>query len=115
MVISLFGGLRVRAGMEEREARLSDRLYEVGRSMPGFISYKTYTAEDGEEIGVIRFDSRESLDAWAHEGEHLAAEAVAPEIYESFWVQDAETFREYTWEEGVHADQDLTSLFAETG
>jgi antibiotic biosynthesis monooxygenase (ABM) superfamily enzyme len=114
MVLNLFGDLRVRPGMEEREARLSDKLYEIVRAMPGFISFKTYTADDGEEVGIIRFDSRESLDAWAHEGEHLAAQAVAPEIYESFWVQDAETYREYTWKDGVHTDQDLTSLFAET-
>jgi hypothetical protein len=58
MVLNLFGGLRVRPGMEEREARLSDKLYEIVRAMPGFISYKTYTAEDGEEIGIIRFDTR---------------------------------------------------------
>ena len=114
MVLNLFGGLRVRPGMEEREARLSDKLYEIVRAMPGFISYKTYAAEDGEEIGIIRFDSRESLDAWAHEGEHLAAQAIAAEYYESFWVQDAETYREYTWKNGVHTDEDLTPVFAET-
>ena len=81
--------------------------------MPGFISSKSYTAEDGEEIGLIRFDSREALDAWAHEGVHGQAQAVAAGIYESFWVQDVETYREYTWEHGVHTDRDLTNLFRE--
>jgi hypothetical protein len=55
--------------------------------------------------------SRERVNATQ---EHLAAQAVAPEIYESFWVQDAETYREYTWKDGVHTDKDLASLFAET-
>jgi hypothetical protein len=38
---------------------------------------------------------------------------VAPDIYEYFWVRDAETNREYTWKDGVHTDCDLTALFAQ--
>ena len=69
--------------------------------------------DDGEEVGVIRFDSRESLDKWLHEGEQLAAHAGASEFYESFWVEDAETYREYAWQHGGHADAaDVTSLFS---
>ena len=111
MVICIFGNTIVKAGKEDAEAGWSARLEPILRSMPGFISSKSYTAEDGEEIGLIRFDSPESLYAWAHEGVHGQAQAVAGEIYESFWVQDVETYREYTWERGVHTDRDLTELF----
>jgi antibiotic biosynthesis monooxygenase (ABM) superfamily enzyme len=113
MVICIFGNTVVKPGKEEGEAQLSAKLEPILRAMPGFISYKNYVADDGEEIGLIRFDSRESLDAWAHEGVHGQAQAVAPEFYESFWVQDVETYREYTWERGVHTDGDLTPLFLE--
>ena len=113
MVICIFGNTIVKPEKEEAEATWSTRLESVLRAMPGFISSKYYTAEDGEEVGLIRFDSRESLDAWAHEGLHLRAQAIAPEIYERFWVQDVETYREYTWEAGVHTDGDLTELFLE--
>jgi heme-degrading monooxygenase HmoA len=114
MVICIFGDTIVKAGKEDAEAAWSARLDPVLRAMPGFISYKYYTAEDGEEIGLIRFDSRESLDAWAHEGLHLEAQAAAPRIFERFWVQDVETYREYSWEGGVHTDRDLTDLFRES-
>lgn len=113
MVICIFGNTIVKAGKEDAEAAWSAKLEPILRSMPGFISSKSYTSEDGEEIGLIRFESREALDAWAHEGLHARAQAVAPEIYERFWVQDVETYREYTWEHGVHADGDLTELFLE--
>ena len=113
MVICLFGNIIVKAGKEDEEAQLVDKLLPVLRSMPGFIGWKNYTAEDGEVIGLIRFDSRESLDAWAHEGRHLQIQKMAPEIYESFWIQDVETYREYTWENGNHVDGDLTYLFRE--
>ncbi len=80
MVICIFGNTIVKAGKEDEEAQLVDKLKPVLRSMPGFISWKNYTAEDGEVIGLIRFDSRESLDAWAHEGHHLQIQKMAPEI-----------------------------------
>jgi heme-degrading monooxygenase HmoA len=73
MVITLFGDIVVREGMEEREAAIADGLRPVLEAMPGFVSMKSYRADDGEELGVIRFDSRESLDAWMSEEAHSAA------------------------------------------
>jgi heme-degrading monooxygenase HmoA len=113
MIVTLFGDVVVRKGKEEGEARLSESLRPILEKMPGFISYKNYRADDGEEVGIIRFDTRASLEAWAHEGVHGAAQRVAPEFYESFWVQTAETYREYTWDNGTRSDGDLTELFAE--
>lgn len=113
MVIRVFGGIRVRPGMGDRERQFAEQLSSAVEAMPGFISRTTYPAADGEEVGVNRFDSRESLDNWIHEGEQLAAQAGASEFYESFWVVDAETYREYAWKDGGHADDaDVTSLFS---
>jgi heme-degrading monooxygenase HmoA len=115
MIISLFGGTVVRAGKEAEEARLGEELEAVLRSMPGFISYKEYVADDGEAVGIIRMDSREALDRWVHEGAHGEAQGIADDIYERFWVQSAETYREYTWVDGVRTDGDLTGLFGAPG
>ncbi len=114
MVITLFGNVVVVPGKEAEEAKLSNRLRPILERMPGFISYKVYVADDGEEVGIIRFDSREHLDAWAADGVHGAAQRIASDFYESFWVQTTETYREYRWKKGVHVDGDLTDLFAET-
>jgi antibiotic biosynthesis monooxygenase (ABM) superfamily enzyme len=80
MVIRVFGGTRVRPGMEDRERQFAEQLSSAVEAMPGFISRTTYPATDGEEVGVFRFDSRESLDNWLHEGEQLAAQAGASEF-----------------------------------
>lgn len=111
MVISLFGDTRVRPGMEERESRMVAKMEPILRAMPGFISYKSYRADDGEEVAIIRFETREQLEAWVHEGVHGEAQAIANDYYESFWIQTAETYREYTWRDGVHEDGDLADLF----
>jgi hypothetical protein len=56
--------------------------------------------------------SREALDA-VNEGVHGSTQTIADQIYERFCVQSAETFREYTWENGKRTDGELTSLFIE--
>jgi antibiotic biosynthesis monooxygenase (ABM) superfamily enzyme len=113
MIISLFGEVVVKPGKEADEARLTDKLSPILRSIPGFISSNSYRSDDGEEIGVIRMASRGALDAWVNEGMHASAQKIAHQIYERFWVQSAETFREYTWENGKRIDGDLTNLFIE--
>lgn len=111
MVITLFGDVRVRPGMEGEKGRRYDELLAATRSHAGFLSMKYYTAEDGERIGVIRFATRESLDQWLRYGPHVEAQEVGHAVYESFWIQSAETFREYRWEESERIEEDLTHLF----
>jgi heme-degrading monooxygenase HmoA len=111
MVITVFGDTVLKPGKEKAEGKLVEKLDPILRAMPGFISNKAFRGEDGEEIGIIRFDSRQSLDAWMQESLHAEAQNVADQIYERFWVQTAETYREYTWEYGKHTDGDLTRLF----
>ena len=113
MIICLFGGVRVLPGIKERERRLSKTVIESMRAADGFISYKAYTAHDGEAVGIVRFESQETLHSWAYGDLHLTIQAQAPDIYEFFWVQSADTYREYTWGAGVHTDADLTPLFTE--
>ena len=46
-----------------------------------------------------------------HEGEHAAAQKLGLEIYERFWIQTAETYRECRWEGDMRIEEDLTPLF----
>ncbi len=66
-----------------------ERLYGIVSSMPGFVSYKSYTAEDGESIGVIRFESRAALEAWRDHPEHRAAQRRGREqhFYASYDIE----------------------------
>jgi heme-degrading monooxygenase HmoA len=115
MIISLFGGTVVRPGAEDEEARWGERLEAILRAMPGFISYKTYAAEDGEEVSILRMASREALAEWVRQPDHRDAQGVAHTIYEQLWVQTAETYREAIYEGGEVVDRDLTDVFLEEG
>jgi heme-degrading monooxygenase HmoA len=87
----------MRDGADARaEADATDRMWSIVSEMPGFISYKSYTAEDGETIAVVRFESRGALDAWKYQPDHRATQDRArEEWFEEYWVQASETFREY--------------------
>lgn len=41
--------------------------------MPGYVSHKIFTAEDGERVTIVEFDSPEHQRAWALHPEHRAA------------------------------------------
>ena len=96
MIVVLFSiTMRDGAPIEEEESE-SERMWAIVSSMPGFISYKAYTAGDGETIAVVRFESREALDAWKLEPRHRRIQERAREaFYEQYWVQACETFRSY--------------------
>jgi heme-degrading monooxygenase HmoA len=47
---------------------------KLAEAMPGFISYKVYTSEDGERCSIIEFESHEQLLAWRHLPEHRKAQ-----------------------------------------
>jgi len=96
MIVVLFSiTMREGAPIEEEESA-SQRMWAIVSSMPGFISYKEYTAADGETIAVVRFESREALDAWKGEPRHRWVQEQGREsFYEQYWVQACEAFRSY--------------------
>lgn len=77
-------------------AQLGERMYELASSMPGFISYKDFAAEDGENVSVIEFDSLETLAAWRNHPEHKAAqERGRKEFFAEYRIQVCSPVRDY--------------------
>jgi heme-degrading monooxygenase HmoA len=52
---------------------LASEMLALAESMPGFLSYRSYRAEDGERCSVIEFESAEHLEAWRTHPRHRAA------------------------------------------
>jgi heme-degrading monooxygenase HmoA len=93
--------------------RASARMRELVATVPGFISYNSYRAEDGETVAIVRFDSEEALDAWRFHPEHREAQDKGRHCYyQEYWVQVCSTLREYRFS-GTGREQDLRTLFVE--
>jgi heme-degrading monooxygenase HmoA len=100
MVVVVFRS-RVRPESAERYYALADKMADIARSMPGFISYKGYFAEDGERVSIHEWETAEQLRAWREHPEHVKVQAIGR----------AEFYAEYTL---YVADAPRTSRFRRT-
>lgn len=93
---------RFRQGMEpetlaayEAEA---EKMTALSEKSPGFISRKTYVAEDGERMVVVLFENPEATAAWRNHPEHRKAQALGRELfYEEYAVLAGPVSRAYEW------------------
>jgi heme-degrading monooxygenase HmoA len=71
-------------------------MHELVETIPGFISIKGFTAEDGEEIDIVRFESEQALEAWRNQLEHRIVQALGrTALYDYYHVEAWCVFREY--------------------
>ena len=94
MIVTVFRS-RLMPGFQEEYVKLVDRMIELARSMPGYISHKGFTAEDGERCTIVEFESEEAQRAWRMNPEHREAQKKARDVYySSYSVQICELKRE---------------------
>ncbi|MEJ2459093.1 MAG: antibiotic biosynthesis monooxygenase [Novosphingobium sp.] len=63
------------------------RMAELARAQPGFVSYKTFSAEDGETVTISEWASEADARAWAGHSEHRAVQNRGRnEYYENYTV-----------------------------
>src|SRR5262249_54109281 len=80
--------LSPKTGASRRVRRPVDRMAELARTMPGYISHKGFFADDGERITIVEFEHEEGLPAWRRNPEHVAAQKLAREKhYTEYHVQ----------------------------
>jgi len=94
MVLVVFRS-RLRPENAEEFGALADEMMKIATSMPGFVSYKVFAAEDGERCSVIEFESEETLRAWRQHVEHRQAQERGRErFYAEYSLQVAVPDRE---------------------
>jgi heme-degrading monooxygenase HmoA len=68
---------------------------ELARAMPGYVSHKVFTADDGERVTIVEFADMESHSAWAEHAEHRAAQRQGrAEFYTEYKLQICDVKRE---------------------
>ncbi|HVV63453.1 MAG TPA: antibiotic biosynthesis monooxygenase [Pseudolabrys sp.] len=94
MIVTVFRS-RLLPGVREEYVALAERMNELAKTMPGYISHKGFFADDGERVTVVEFESEEGMRAWRMNPEHRAAQRKARETYYSeYSVQVCEVVRE---------------------
>ncbi|MFZ5863946.1 MAG: antibiotic biosynthesis monooxygenase family protein [Nitrospirota bacterium] len=96
MVVVVFRS-RLRQGVDEHTLlKLGERMYELASVMPGCISYKDFTAADGENVSIVEFQSPETLAAWRDHPEHrVARQRGRDEFFSEYRIQVCTLDRDY--------------------
>ena len=102
MVVIVFRS-RVRGGVDEELGRVGARMYELASSMPGFLSYKDFAAEDGENVTIVEFESLETLAAWREHPEHKVVQGRGrTEFFSEYHIQVCTPVRDYRFSQAPH-------------
>jgi hypothetical protein len=72
---------RLKPSVREEYVTLANRMNELARTMPGYISHKDFYANDGERVAIVEFAHEEGQRAWQTKPEHSAAQKLAREKY----------------------------------
>ena len=97
MVVTIFRS-RLRPGCEAAYEELAPRILELARGMPGFVGIKTFTADDGERVSLVEFDTPEAQAAWRDHPEHVRAQARGrAEFYAEYHIQVCSVERQVSY------------------
>ena len=102
MVIAMFKAEK-RPGVDAAEYQKSaQRMMDLVTKMPGFISFRGCTTDDGETFAMATFETEEALQAWHDHPEHRATQRRGyDEFYDSLSVRVCQVVREYEWKRTV--------------
>ncbi len=59
----------------------ADRMEELARAQPGFLSFKSYAADDGEVVAISEWADEAAARGWGRQAEHLAAQGRGRDAY----------------------------------
>ena len=80
MIVTVFRS-RLRPGLRDEYVALANRMRELAKTMPGYVSHKDFFSDDGERVAIVEFANEAGQRAWQTNPEHRAAQKLAREKY----------------------------------
>lgn len=94
MIVTVFRS-RLRDENRDAYAAVATRMSELAQAMPGYVAHKSFTADDGERVTIVEFESEAAQREWAHHAEHMAAKQQGREsFYSEYSLQICSVMRE---------------------
>jgi heme-degrading monooxygenase HmoA len=99
MVVTVFRN-RLRPDAQPAYSEWIARMSALARTMPGYISHKSFTAEDGERVTIVEFESEEGQRVWATNLQHIEAKKKGrADFYTEYKLQVCTVQRESAFTE----------------
>lgn len=97
MVLTVFRNRLRPEAVPEYQAWIG-RISALAKTMPGYISHKSYTAEDGERVTIVEFESEEAHRGWATNAEHMDAQRKGRnDFYSEYRIQVCNVVRDSSY------------------
>jgi heme-degrading monooxygenase HmoA len=97
MIVTVFRN-RLNPGAQDEYGPMAKHMSELARAVPGYISHKTFTADDGERVTIVEFESEEALREWRIHPEHAKAKKRGIEsFFSEYKYQICTVIRDRTW------------------
>ncbi len=80
MIVTVFRS-RLNPETETEYKNVAMRMAELSKTMPGYVSHKTFFADDGERVTIVEFESEDDMDVWSKHPEHLEAKKAGRELF----------------------------------
>lgn len=94
MIITVFRSRLREDSLDEYNA-LAPQIAALAETMPGFVSRKSFTADDGERLTLVMFEDEKAQRNWAFNADHVAAKQRGrKEFYSEYSVQVCNLVRE---------------------
>ena len=104
MIVTVFR-TRLAPGIDDEYGPMAERMSELVRGVPGYVSHKGYVADDGERVTIVEFESEEALNRWRVDPEHRGAKKRGFDtFYSEFRYQICSVIRERAWTAKVASD-----------
>ncbi len=93
-VVTVFRS-RLRPESVDEYHEAANRILALAETMPGFVDFKSFAAEDGERVSVVTFASMETHRAWRDHPEHRAVQQTGRDrFYASYDISVGEVVAE---------------------
>lgn len=61
--------------------RQANRMEELAKAQPGYLSFKGYVADDGEGVAISEWQDEAAARAWGRDAEHLLAQSMGQKAW----------------------------------
>ena len=94
MIVTVFRS-RLKAANEQEYYEWAERIAALAKTMPGYVSHKSFTADDGERVTIVEFESEEGQRVWATNLQHIEAKKKGrADFYLEYRVQVCNVVRD---------------------
>jgi heme-degrading monooxygenase HmoA len=94
MVLTVFRS-RLRDDDDSAFQGVAGEMLEIAKSIPGFVSYKVFKADDDERCTLVEFETEEALKVWREQADHRRAQRLGRErFYAEYSLQIGTPARE---------------------